>query len=89
MNNVEECRRSRLHVECNRLYVLGQPIEGYEIHRKLGQGASGVVYLARNVTLDRLEAIKVWIKLRDGDNRDKVKQGVSEAAKLAKAVVPS
>jgi len=39
--------------------LLGQQIPGYSLMEKLGQGASGVVYKARQASMDRLVAVKV------------------------------
>jgi eukaryotic-like serine/threonine-protein kinase len=39
--------------------LLGQQIPGYLLMEKLGQGSMGVVYKARQVSMDRLVAIKV------------------------------
>ncbi len=39
--------------------LLGQQIPGYQLMEKLGQGASGVVYKARQASMDRLVAVKV------------------------------
>jgi hypothetical protein len=50
---------------------------------RLGAGANGFVIRCQNVVLDRSEAIKFWVKLREGDTRDKFKQGVAEAKKAA------
>jgi serine/threonine protein kinase len=50
---------------------------------KIGEGASGFVVRCRNELLDRDEAVKFWVKLREGDTRDKLKQGVEEARKAA------
>ncbi|HEV2971299.1 MAG TPA: protein kinase [Pirellulales bacterium] len=41
-------------------------LPGYEIFRELGRGASGVIYLARRISLDRLVAVKA-IPLSAGD----------------------
>jgi protein kinase-like protein len=44
-------------------------IEGFELIRKLGEGGMGGVYLARQVSMDRMVALKVLRKTlsRDGD----------------------
>lgn len=73
-----------LKVDNGTLYVHGEPIESHEILREIGRGASGVVYLALHRTLNREEALKVWTKLREEDQRDKQIQGLKEAQKLAK-----
>ena len=39
--------------------LLGQQIPGYQLMEKLGQGATGVVYKARQASMDRLVAVKV------------------------------
>ena len=41
------------------MFLLGQRIGNYEIQRNIGRGAFGVVYLVRDVFLDRRRAIKV------------------------------
>jgi serine/threonine protein kinase len=67
------------------LHINGHPLNSHEILDILGSGANGTVYLAINRTLDRKEAIKVWLKNRAHDNRDKLEQGLAEARKLAAA----
>ncbi|WP_421253328.1 protein kinase domain-containing protein [Aeromonas jandaei] len=67
------------------LCINKQPIISHEILDTLGSGANGIVYLARNKILDRKEAIKIWIRTKKKDNRDKVIQGIHEARKLAAA----
>ena len=67
------------------LHIKGRPLESHEVVRQLGQGANGVVYLATNKILGRLEAVKVWHSTRVTDKRDKLAQGIAEARKLALA----
>src|SRR5205814_525070 len=38
---------------------LKQPIPGYELREKLGKGAMGVVFKARQLSMNRLVAVKV------------------------------
>jgi serine/threonine protein kinase len=67
------------------LHINGSPFESHEILGTLGSGANGIVYLAVNKALDRKEAVKVWLKNRKKDKRDKLEQGIAEARKLAAA----
>jgi serine/threonine-protein kinase len=39
--------------------LVGQQIPGYQLLEKLGEGASGIVYKARQLSMDRLVAVKV------------------------------
>ncbi len=44
-------------------------LQGYEVQKKLGQGGMGTVFLARQVRLDRLVAIKVLPESRTEDEK--------------------
>ena len=41
------------------MFLLGQRIGNYEIHKNIGRGTFGAVYLVRDVFLDQLRAVKV------------------------------
>ena len=56
-------------------------LPGLRIEEKLGEGASGVVFLCLNNVLNRKEALKVWLHLRPWDRRNKASQGRLEAIK--------
>ncbi|HEX6043757.1 MAG TPA: protein kinase [Pyrinomonadaceae bacterium] len=49
--------------------LVGQEIESYQIEKLLGAGGMGEVYLARDLKLDRMVALKVlpWHFVADGD----------------------
>jgi serine/threonine-protein kinase len=55
-----------------------QPIEGFELVKKLGEGAMGATYLARQTSMDRLVALKVLRKTYSR-NRQFVDRFVREA----------
>ena len=68
--------------------LIGRTIDTYEVHSVLGQGGMGIVYLARDTTLDR----EVALKLMDaGLTRDEsfLKRFQSEAKALAKLQNPN
>jgi serine/threonine-protein kinase len=46
-----------------------QPIEGFELIRKLGEGGMGATYLARQLSMDRLVALKVLRKNLSGSDQ--------------------
>src|SRR5262245_33693877 len=56
-----------------------QRLKGFVPLRILGQGANGVVVVARDLKLDREVAVKVWTR----PNR-RADQGLAEAAKMAR-----
>lgn len=62
--------------------VSGQRIPGYEILAKLGQGTMGSVYKARQISMDRLVAIKV-LSQHYSRNQEFVNQFIREARAAA------
>lgn len=73
-----------IKVENSKLLIGGSEFLNYEIKKKIGSGGNGNVYLVRNLVLEREEALKVWIKRKKTDTRDKLKQGLYEVQKLAR-----
>ena len=65
-----------------------QRIPGYKIVRKLGAGAMATVYLARQLSLDRLVAIKV-LPRRYSDNADFIARFQKEGRAAAKLNDPN
>jgi eukaryotic-like serine/threonine-protein kinase len=62
-------------------------LTSHELTKITGFGANGVVFKANNKLLKRIEAVKLSIP-RDGDRRDKVKQGLLETQRQAAASHP-
>ena len=56
------------------------------IQEELSRGANGIVFLAHDNILDRKVGVKIWIKLRQMDRRDKTFQGSNEAGKSLEAL---
>lgn len=73
----------RLKEEANRNHQTTQQLPGYELIQKLGGGAMGVVYMARQLSMDRIVAVKL---LRNRLSKDPVyiKRFVQEAKLAAK-----
>ena len=42
----------------------------------IGSGANSLVFKAKHEYLDTIIAVKIWIKIKPGDKRDKFKQGI-------------
>lgn len=74
-----------LIVRNNKIYIGGEKQDGYAYVERLGQGANAIVHLLKNNSLDRLEAVKIWQKLRESDERPKDIQAMNEALKLSKS----
>ncbi len=68
----------------NKLFINEQEFVGYKIIKELKPGANGLVFVVFNESLKRSEVLKIWLTQRDNDKRDKIKQGLLEAQKLAK-----
>lgn len=77
--------RLRSEIESERS---SQRIPGYKIIRKLGAGAMATVYLARQLSLDRLVAIKV-LPRRYSDNADFIARFQKEGRAAAKLNDPN
>jgi serine/threonine-protein kinase len=63
--------------------LVGEQIPGYEIIEKLGQGAMGTVYKARQLSMNRLVAIKM-LHPRYADKPELLKRLIGEAHLAAK-----
>lgn len=75
----------KLRVRNDTLYIENKPLSGHRVTGLLGSGANGFVFRTHNDYLDRDEALKVWLKLKPADNRDKIKQGIAEAKRAIAA----
>jgi serine/threonine protein kinase len=85
---MNETYSDSIEVREGRLFLNQKPLEKFRIIKKIGAGASGIVLLAENTILNRKEAIKVWLKLRPNDSRNKILQGLVEAQKIVAAASP-
>lgn len=72
-------------VSMGTLQLGGEAVERFEIRGILGRGVNGVVFDAYHRVLKQPRAVKVWLKLKKNDRRNKVIQGIAEAQKLAAA----
>ena len=57
-------------------------IPNIELRRILPPGANGIVFEAHDTLLDRKVAVKIWLPSKN-DKRDRKKQALAEASKLA------
>lgn len=77
-----------LKIDKGNIIIGDKLIPQYRYIEELGRGANGIVLKVENSILGRIEAMKVWLTLRKGDKRDKLKQGIAEIQKLV-AVSPA
>jgi serine/threonine protein kinase len=66
----------------------GRTFGGFELLQKIGQGGMGVVYKARQVSLDRVVAIKILSKALS-ENSEFIKRFEREAKSIAKITHPN
>jgi serine/threonine protein kinase len=55
----------------NKLFINDDEFNNYDIVKEIGRGANGIVFLAKNLTLAREEALKIWYKQNSSDKRDR------------------
>ena len=55
------------------------------IEKQIGKGANGLVFVGNNEYLERKVAIKIWLKLKPNDERNKFLQGIYEVRKTDRA----
>lgn len=72
-----------VRIEDGILNIRGSRVTRLQLNSEIGRGANGVVFDAKHIHLDRTCAVKIWLRLRAGDNRDKLVQGIEQARKLA------
>jgi len=82
---VNQLERLRPELEEQRA---GQQIPGYQIIRKLGAGAMATVYLAKQISLDRMVAIKI-LPQKFTSNEDFVRRFYAEGKAAAKLNHPN
>jgi len=59
-------------------------LPGYEVSKMVGRGGMGAVYLGRQISLDRMVAVKVLPPHLEGDNENFVERFKNEAKAMAK-----
>ncbi len=67
------------------LLLRGIPIEHCDVIGEVGRGANGIVFETVNRLLDRREALKIWLRLRPRDTRNRIEQGMAEARQASTA----
>src|SRR3712207_4457005 len=69
------------------IFYCGKTIKvpNIKIETLIGTGANGFVFRGLNPYLHRTVAVKIWAKIKDMDERDKITQGTLEIQKAAMA----
>jgi serine/threonine protein kinase len=60
-------------------------IPNIRIDDVIGAGANGMVFSGQHVYIDRRIAVKIWVRMKAHDARDKVTQGLEEINKASRA----
>jgi serine/threonine protein kinase len=71
-----------------RLRSTGEIIAGYHILGRLGSGGMGTVYRARQISMDRIVALKVFPEM-EHEERDESERFIREARSVARLVHPN
>ncbi len=71
-----------------RLSSTGELIAGYRILGRLGSGGMGTVYRARQISMDRIVALKVF-PVAEGEKEDEGERCLREARSVARLVHPN
>jgi serine/threonine protein kinase len=76
-------------IELDQLLLPGQTLDIYQCQKMLGRGGMGVVYLARNKSLQRLCALKLLSPRRVSEDEDYVERFENEGRAAAALVHPN
>jgi serine/threonine protein kinase len=79
-------RIPNVEIRSGHIVVDGDHLEvaDHTIVEEISRGASGIVFRYWNAVLHRTEALKIWLRLRPKDSRDKFDQGIREARAAAR-----
>ncbi len=80
---------TKTDLELDQLLLPGQVIDIYQCQKTLGRGGMGVVYLARNTSLQRLCALKLLSPRRISEDVDYVERFENEGRAAAALVHPN
>jgi serine/threonine protein kinase len=73
----------QVQIQYGKLFINGKLIDigGFAVMHEVSRGANGIVIIGKDEYLNRTVAVKIWLKLRHKDKRDKISQGIAEARK--------